>query len=329
MESEEEDAARITLGPVADELLSLVADGVIMTDESGSIILFNKSAEETFGFKAAEVLGEKIETLLPARLRSSHQTHVRNFSNSKSRPERLMGGGRDVLGLKRTGQEFPIEASLTRHTFDGRQLLTVVLRDISERRQIEDAQRLVTHEISHRLKNLMMVVNSVVSITTRAAESVESCERLLHERLGALGRTVDLMLRYDWGGAGLSDLVMAELEPYRDHGEGNYRLSGPEVKIPPHWALSLTLTLHELATNAAKYGALSRPSGVVNVEWQVEQKAEGPVLQLDWVESGGPPVIPPDRRGFGSDLIMRCMGRSKTRLTYDHSGFEAHFQVPF
>ena len=240
-----------------------------------------------------------------------------------------MGGGRDVLGLKKNGQEFPIEASLTRHNFDGRRLLTVVLRDISERRQIEEARRLITHEISHRLKNLMTVVNSVVSMTARATESVESCERLLHERLGAIGRTVDLMLRDDWSGAGLGDLVSAELEPYRDHGVGNYRLSGPEVKIPPHWALSLTLALHELATNAAKYGALSRPSGVVNVEWQVGQKGKGKVLQLDWVESGGPPASPPDRQGFGSDLIMRCMGRSKTRLTYDHSGFEAHFQVPF
>lgn len=323
-----EDSARLALGPVADELLSLVADGVITTDATGSIILFNKSAEETFGYKAVEVLGEKIETLLPTRLRSSHQIHVRNFSSSESRPQRLMGGGREVLGLKKNGEEFPIEASLTRHTFGGRRVLTVVLRDISERRQVEEVRRLVTHEISHRLKNLMTVVNSVVSMTARASGSVETCEELLHERLGAIGRTVDLMLRDDWSGVDLGDLLKAELDPYRNHSGGNCRLSGPAVKIPPHWALSLTLALHELATNAAKYGPLSGPSGVVNIKWQVGQEAKGSVLQLDWIESGGPPVIPPDRAGFGSDLILRCMGRSKTRLTYDHSGFEAHFQVP-
>ncbi|WP_394999815.1 HWE histidine kinase domain-containing protein [Sphingomonas sp.] len=322
-----EDAEETPLGPVADELLSLVADGVIATDERGSIILFNKSAEETFGYKAGEVLGKSIDILLPARFHSSHQVHIQKFSSSISRLSRSMGGGRDVIGLKKSGEEFPIEAGLTRHDLAGRIILTVVLRDISERKQIEEARRLVTHEISHRLKNLMTVVNSVVSLTARASESVETCENLLLERLGAIGRTVDLMLLDDWSGADLGDLLKAELAPYRDYRGENYRLSGPEVKIPPQWALSLTLALHELATNASKYGALSRPSGVVQIEWRISQQPKGSMLQLDWVESGGPLVNPPDRRGFGSDLIERCMGRSKTRLSYNPSGFAAHFQV--
>lgn len=323
-----EDKSRCPLGPVADELLSLVADGVITTDAAGSIILFNRSAEEIFGYKAEEVLGTKIETLLPTRLRSSHQIHVQNFSNSSSRPQRVMGGGREVLGLKKNGEEFPIEASLTRHIFDGRRVLTVVLRDISERRQIDEARRLVTQEISHRLKNLMTVVHSVVSITARASESVETCAELLQERLAAIGRTVDLMLREEWTGVDLGELVKAELEPYRNRHSGNCCLSGPMVKIPPHWALSLTLALHELATNAAKYGSLSEAAGVVNVEWQVVTNSSGSVLHLDWIESGGPPVMPPKRTGFGSDLILRCMGRSKPCFNYDPSGFKAHFEIP-
>ena len=328
MRGKNEQVVGIGLSPVAGELLSLVADGVIMTDDSGSIILFNRSAEEIFGYKAEEVLGKKLETLLPARLRASHQIHVQNFSNSTSSPERLMGGGRDVIGLKKNGQEFPIEASLTRHSFEGRHVLTAVLRDISERRQVEKAKRMVTREISHRLKNLMTVVNSVVSMTARAAKSVESYESLLHERLGAIGRTVDLMLREDWSGADLGDLLKAELGPYRNNMGPTYRLSGPEVKIPSHWALSLTLALHELATNAAKYGAFSRASGIVSIGWHLAQESKGSVLNLDWVESGGPVVSPPQRQGFGTDLIVRCMGRSRTLLTYARAGLEAHFQIP-
>ena len=322
-----ENGPKIALGPVADELLSLVADGVIATDERGLIILFNRSAEEIFGFKASEVLGKTVNTLLPARFHSSHQVHIDKFSGSESRPSGLMGGGRNVVGLKKNGGEFPIEAGLTRHDLGGRRILTVVLRDISERKQIEEARSLVNHEISHRLKNLMTVVNSVVSMTVRASESMEKCENLINERLGAIGRTVDLMLRDDWRGADLGDLLKAELAPYGDYAGEHCRLSGPAVMIPPQWALSLTLALHELATNAAKYGALSRPSGVVNITWRVGQETKGSVLHLDWVESGGPVVNPPNQRGFGSELIERCMGRSTTRLSYNPSGFEAHFQV--
>jgi two-component system CheB/CheR fusion protein len=233
-----------------------------------------------------------------------------------------------VVGLKKTGQEFPIEASLTRHMLEGRRVLTVVLRDISERRRVDKAKRLVIREISHRLKNLMTVVDSVVTMTARGAESVTSYETLLHERLGAIGRTVDLMLRDDWRGADLRSMLTAELEPYRNADGPTYRLSGLDVTIPPHWALSLNLALHELATNAAKYGAFSRPSGVVSIEWQLDRRSKDPTLQLDWVESGGPAVEPPDRQGFGTDLVMRCVGRSRSHINYARTGLEAHFQVP-
>jgi len=321
-------ATSIGLGPVADELLSLVADAVITTDATGSIVLFNKSAEQIFGYQAEEVLGKRIETLLPVRLRAAHRMHVQKFSNPTSRPKRLMGRGREVVGRKKNGQEFPIEASLNRHTLDGRRLLTVVLRDITERQRVEEAKHLVTQEISHRLRNLMTVVDSVVSMTARAAKSVKSYESLLHERLGAIGRTVDLMLSDDWSGADLSAILEAELKPYQNAGGPTYRLSGPEVKIPPHWALSLTLALHELATNAAKYGAFSCPSGFVSIEWQYDPRPKGQMLQLNWVESGGPAVNPPDRQGFGTELVVRCVGRSRSHINYARTGLEAHFQVP-
>jgi two-component sensor histidine kinase len=123
-------------------------------------------------------------------------------------------------------------------------------------------------------------------------------------------------------------MLKAELAPYRNADGPTYHLSGPEVKIPPHRALSLTLAFHELATNAAKYGAFSRPGGIVGIEWQLDPRSHGPMLQLDWIESGGPAVNPPDREGFGTDLLMRCVDRSRSHLSYAPTGLRAHIEVP-
>ena len=136
-------AVDTAFGPIAEELLSLVADAVITTDESGGIILVNKAAEQIFGYEAHELLGKKIEVLMPPRYRASHLAEVRQFGSAKSTFSQVMARGRDVVGLDKNGREFPIEASLTRHELVGRLLLTVVLRDISERRQSEEVRRLI------------------------------------------------------------------------------------------------------------------------------------------------------------------------------------------
>ncbi len=323
-----QEAFNLALRPIAKEILSLVADGVISTDESGSIILANSAAEEIFGYNTDELLGQKIEVLMPQRHRIYHQEKLQEFGNSPSRSKRGMAPGRDVVGLKKLGEEFAIEASLTRHRLVDRTILTVVLRDIGERKKLDDERRLVTLEMSHRIKNVMMVVNSVVSLTARGTKTVESFENLLQERLRAMGRTVDMLLPRKWSGANLADIVETELAPFRSCVRENVLLSGPEVQVPASWAISLTLALHELATNAAKYGALSVPGGVVKVHWWTEEVTAGSVLRFQWAESGGPMVKPGARRGFGSDLILRALGPSNARFTYHKSGLEAHIKVP-
>jgi PAS domain S-box-containing protein len=304
-----------------------VADGVICTDVSGSIILINKAAEEIFGYNADELVGEKVELLMPRRHRTSHQMEVHNFATTSSRANRAMGHGRDVVGLKKNGDEFLVEASLTLHSLAGRRVLTVVLRDISERRVYEGKLRLVTSEMVHRFRNLITVVNSIVSLTARGAETVHSFEEVLRNRLRAVARTVDLMIPAQWTGANLTDLLETELAPYRSQRRGNIVVSGPDVQVPARWAVLLALALHELATNAAKYGALSTPGGFVNVTWRVDQAAASSVLCLKWMESGGPAVQPASRQGFGSELIARALGRSKTHITYHESGLEAQLEV--
>ncbi len=315
------------LGPVADELLSLVADGVICTDDEGTIILLNKAAEEIFGYVADELTGAKVEIIMPQRYRLSHQIQLRKFGSTSSISKRAMARGRDVVGLRKDGTEVPIEASLTRYTLAGRRILTVVFRDISQRRQSEEGRRLILAEMSHRLKNLMTVVDAIVTLTARGAESLESYKEVLRDRLRAVGRTVDLMLPNESSDANLTDLLEAELAPFRTAGRGNVSLSGPEVRVPARWAISLTLVLHELATNAAKYGALSTSSGMVTVAWRIEDGSGGSTLRLEWVERGGPTAQEGASKGFGSDLIARALGRSNTRLNYTPAGLEALIQV--
>ncbi len=322
-----ENAIERALGPIADELLSLVADGVISTDKSGSIILLNKAAEEIFGYDADELMGVKVETIMPQHYRHSHQTHLEKFGRASTTSKRAMAPGREVVGLRKNGEEFPIEASLTRSTLAGQRVLTVVLRDISQRLQSEEGRRLILAEMSHRLKNLMTVVDAIVSMTARGAQSVSSYEKVLRDRLRAVGRTADLMLPTEWSDASLSDLLEAELAPFRTSGPGNTRLSGPNVQIPARWAIPLALVLHELTTNATKYGALSTPSGAVTISWRTEEGPRGSTLRLEWVERGGPPGQAGTRKGFGSELIARALGRSKSRLNYTPLGLEAQIEV--
>jgi PAS domain S-box-containing protein len=319
---------RQALGPSADELLSLVGDGVISTDGQGTILLFNEAAAEMFGYTADEVLGEPVGMLLPARHRDSHHSAVLRFGASTSEARRFMGYRREVVGRKKSGQEFPAEASLSRRTMRGQQVLTVAIRDVSERRMIEEERRLVTAELAHRFKNCLAVVNSIVSLSARDAKTVDTFRDALQGRLRAIASTQDVLLEDGATGAALTQLLEAELKPYARGDELRISLDGPAVTVPAHSALRLTLALHELATNAAKYGALSKPGGSLEISWRAQEQRGGSVLVLDWKEAGGPPVKPRRRRGFGSDLIERCLGSSNVHLSFHGNGLEAEVKLP-
>lgn len=321
-------AVRPGLGPSADELLSLVGDGVISTDGQGTIILFNEAAGEMFGYRTKEVLGKPVEMLLPSRCRRSRRMAVLGFGASASEARRFMNQRRDVVGRKKNGEEFPAEASLSRRTIRGQLVLTVAIRDVSERRTIEEERRLVTTELSHRFKNCLAVVNSIVSLSARDADTVENFKEALQGRLSAIAGTQELLLDARATGPALRQLLEAELKPYGSGNALKISLDGPALSVPAPMAIRLTLALHELATNAAKYGALSRAGGSLTINWQAQEQRGGPVLVLDWKEAGGPPVEQPERRGFGSDLIERCLGRSNVRKSFQEQGLEIEIRLP-
>ncbi|MCJ2014163.1 PAS domain-containing protein [Methylobacterium sp. J-076] len=205
----------------------------------------------------------------------------------------------------RTGEPVPVHYNQFSLRGPGGEFagFATVSRDIADRKRAEALQDLLNHELSHRMKNLLAMVQAVASSTLRGAGDVEAAREVLGGRLVALGNAHDILL----GGAAVSASLEAVVrQGVGVHGRsGQVTFSGADVPIGGRAAMSLALTLHELTTNAVKYGALSVPEGHVAVTATVVEAADGPLLRIVWEERDGPPVAPPTHKGFGSRLIER------------------------
>ncbi|HEY9217147.1 MAG TPA: HWE histidine kinase domain-containing protein, partial [Phenylobacterium sp.] len=177
--------------------------------------------------------------------------------------------------------------------------------EIGERQRAEAHMRLLVNELNHRVKNTLASVQSIARQTLRRSGNATALE-LFDSRLQALAWTHDVLTREHWAGANLGEMVERIVQPHEAEEGRRFETSGPTVRLAPQMALALAMGLHELATNAVKYGALSAPEGRVKIDWSVDvQPDERPELTLRWRELGGPRVEKPTRRGFGSRLIER------------------------
>jgi PAS domain S-box-containing protein len=183
-----------------------------------------------------------------------------------------------------------------------------IFQDITEQKHAEEQQRFFLDELNHRVKNTLTTVQSIASQTLRTTETSAQFKEAFEGRLLALSKTHNLLTRKSWREAELRDVAEQELAPYRKQGDERVVLNGPNVRLPARYAINLGLVLHELVTNAAKYGALSTNAGHLDMNWTVVQNEDRPdQLRIHWTESGGPPVAPPKRQGFGSRLIRRSI----------------------
>lgn len=196
--------------------------------------------------------------------------------------------------------------------------------DITERKQAEARERLLAREVDHRAKNLLSIVQSLALLTR--APTIDAYRKALGDRLQALARAHGLLASAGWYRVDLAAIVARELAPYCAE-PVRCAAEGPEVPLAPNAAQALALVLHELATNATKYGALSVPAGRVRVRWTIEQEA----LRLRWHEQGGPPVFPPSGEGFGSRLIEQSISRTlrgQVQKDWAPQGLVATLTVP-
>ncbi len=186
----------------------------------------------------------------------------------------------------------------------------------------------LTRELNHRVKNTLANVLSIVAMTKRRATDMESFAEGIDGRIRALSATHDLLTQSDWGTTPIRAVIRAELAPYVHTGEDAVQLAGPDLELAPNDALSLGLALHELATNAAKYGALSHPQGKVRIAWR---QLTDRLAKVEWVESGGPPVPVERRRGFGTDLVEKVVAHElgyPVDLRFDPDGVKCSLTIP-
>ena len=218
------------------------------------------------------------------------------------------GLARRAVALGEGRQVAPLTSRLTEFTVVGDALAAAaaaVEDRVRERDRAERQRQLLINELNHRVKNTLATVQAIAVQTLRGSGTTDEARKALIDRLIALAKAHDVLTRESWEGAELQEIVAGAASPHG--GSDRFVISGPSVWLTPALSLALALALHELATNAAKYGALSVESGSVMVSWAVEGSSDERRLTLRWVERGGPPVQSPTRQGFGSRLIERSL----------------------
>jgi light-regulated signal transduction histidine kinase (bacteriophytochrome)/CheY-like chemotaxis protein len=211
-------------------------------------------------------------------------------------------------------------------------LLEVILQlaDLAarERRTAQERQELMIAELNHRVRNILSLVRGLVNQSRGTAESVEEFAGVLGGRIQALARAHDQITSLNWAPAALRSLVESEAGAYLGARAGRIRLGGPDIALDPKAFATLALVVHEMMTNSAKYGALADSTGQVEVDWSIDQNSS---LVIEWKESGGPPVQPPSRRGFGTTIIERSIPfdlNGDAELRFDLLGVQARFVIP-
>nr|WP_272876788.1 PAS domain-containing protein [Neoroseomonas terrae] len=274
-------------------------DAIISTDLDGIITSWNMGAEQLYGYPAAEAAGKPLSILLAAPALDDWPEVLEKLRQGERIAQfdsiRVAQGG---LSIDVAITISPVKGAEERITG-----ASVVARDITHRREAELKTALLLGELDHRVKNILAIVSAVVSQTLKATPSPEVFAVEVEGRIQAIAKAHSLLTQTGRGEMSLRILVETELAPYDREGR-NLSIKGGDVALTPKAGMALALAIHELASNAAKYGALSTPAGHLAVEWTI---AEDEMLTLIWAEAGGPHVRPPSRRGFGTTLIERAL----------------------
>jgi PAS domain S-box-containing protein len=309
-------------------VVETAADGIVTIDEAGRIETVNSAVGRMFGYAPEELIGRNLSVLMPEPHRSAHDGYLEHFARTGER--RIIGtSGREVEGLRKDGEVFPLELAVAESRLHGRRLYTRMLRDITVRKRAEERQRLLIDELNHRVENTLTLIQGMARQTVGAV-SVAAFVETFGGRLRALAAAHDLLVSGGWGGTALGELIRCSLAPHGFPGRIAVEVE-QDVLLLPALAQDLALTLHELGTNAIKHGALSVPAGRVLVRAQVEPDREGAELRLLWAEQGGPPVQRPQRSGFGTTLVTRILvhGRGgSVALDWRPQGLECRIVVP-
>lgn len=300
-------------------LVELSQTPIFVWDLDEGILQWNRGSEQLYGYPREQAVGRKKGELLKTQVPdSSFEALVQTLAESG----RWSG---ELIQTTRDGRQVTVEAELELNTVGSRRLVLESTRDITERKTFERRQALMVAELSHRVKNTLAVVQSVAAQTIRRAGSPEEFMERFEGRLLALAAAHRLLID-PWLGADLEALARDQMG-----GQGEERartVNGPSISLAPDIAVPLGLVLHELGTNAVKYGAWSVEGGSVDLNWTLVQRQDRRALRLVWTENGGPAVKEPERSGFGSVLISRGVPNARARSEFKPEGLVCTIDIP-
>ncbi|QRM56066.1 PAS domain-containing sensor histidine kinase [Sinorhizobium sp. BG8] len=298
-------------------------DAILSTDLNMTIMSWNSGAEKLYGYLAEEVIGKPVTILVPED-RGGEEPFI---------IERIRAGQRvephETIRRRKDGGAVDVSLSVS-PIYDayGRIIgASKIARDITARKEAERLQAMLVGELNHRVKNVLATVAAIARQTFGREDANRNAADTFDARLGSLSRAHDLLTRGTWEHAGLRAVIGEAIAPYPID---SFDISGPEIQLAPKTVVSISLALHELATNAAKYGALSVAGGRVSIVWSLDGDAPAR-LKLRWQETGGPPVTAPSRRGFGSRLIESLLSvelKGEVQISYDPAGLVCEVTAP-
>ena len=297
-------------------------DAIVSKNLDGIITSWNKGAERIFDYLAEEVIGKPITILIPPERYHEEDVIL----------ERIRRGDRvdhfETIRRRKDGNLIDMSLTISPvRDANGKVVgASKIARDISERKRSEAQISVLAREAEHRAKNLLATVKAVVHLSQ--AGTPDGLKEAIEGRIKALANVHSLFVQSRWRGAELGNLVKQELSPYSHEGEERTRIDGPTVMLKPDVAQAIAVALHELATNAAKYGALSGAKGEVHVKWSC---AADDRVMLRWTEAAGPPVNPPTHKGFGTDVIgamIRAHVGGDMRLDWRTEGLVCEIALP-
>jgi PAS domain S-box-containing protein len=301
------------------KLIETANDIVVTLDLDGTIRSINPAVARVMGYTPEEVIGRPLSDFAPA-----DQTPIRQ-AMLRRKLEGELFTRYDLAVVAKDGQRRILEVN-SRLVFDAAQKpigVHSIARDVTERKQAEVRQGALIRELQHRTKNLLAVIQSIVTNTLHHSRDLAGAEDAMRGRLHALARAQQFITGGSTSGVGFRDLIEAELSAFT----GRTTIDGAPLIVDVGFAQQFVLVVHELQTNAAKYGSLSWPTGHVFIAWKVVREAKESVLQFSWRERDGPRVSAPTKRGFGSKLI-EVASTIPPRIAYDARGLEFCFDVP-
>ena len=309
-------------------IVEAAPDAIFSFSADGKLRSWNSGAERMLGYTAAEAVGKPFGFLMRPSPESKE--------SAADLFRRVMGGEtitKEGLRLRKDGSSVPVSISTSpMRDANGRIIaVSVMFRDISEQKRREEHTRFIMRELSHRSKNLLAVIQAMARQTGRTSRSLDDFQARFSARVAGLAQSHDLLVKQDWRGVPVTELIEAQIAPFIDRAEDRLLLAGPRLSLKPEAAQNIGLALHELATNASKHGALTSPAGRIEIRWEVEQRNSERRFRMNWREGGGPEVTAPPGHGFGRTVVEGMVGRAldgEAELLWHSGGIEWRLDVP-